>query len=133
VLDLKLQHLERCFEDRLRQHRHVRWSKRPQQLDRLWSQYCAIEHLAHDRHSPRRVFSWLWDLSTPEQASALRQLGAQDALRDIGHQLTLGSIEDVEYAPATTLASQIRDTSVRLMHQTELNAPAAPSSTLQKA
>jgi len=61
--------------------------------------------------------------------SARRQLGAEDALRDVGDQLTLGSIEDVfEYAPATTLASQIRDTLVRLMHQTELNAPAAPSS-----
>jgi len=78
----------------------------------------------HDRD--RRVLSWLLDLATSEQASALRQLGAQDALRDVGDQLTLGSIEDVfEYAPATTLASQIRDTLVRLMHQTELNVPAA--------
>ena len=79
----------------------------------------------HDRD--RRILFWLWDLSTSEQASALGQLGAQDALRDVGDQLTLGSIEDLfEYAPAATLVSQIRDTLARLMHQTERDVPAGP-------
>ena len=56
--------------------------------------------------------------------SARRQLGAEDALRDVGDQLTLGSIGDVfKYALATTLASQIRDTLVRLMHKPNSTYP----------
>jgi hypothetical protein len=73
----------------------------------------------HDRD--RQVFSWLLDLAASEQARALRQLGADDALRDVGDQLTLDRIRDVfKYAPATKLASQIRNGLVRLLESTDL-------------
>jgi hypothetical protein len=79
----------------------------------------------HDRD--RRLLSWFLDLGASEQARALRQLCADDALRDVGDQLTIDRIRDVfKYAPAAPLALQIRDTLLRLMHQTELNVPAAP-------
>jgi len=73
----------------------------------------------HDRD--RRVLSWFLDLGASEQARALRQLGADDALRDVGGQLTIDRIRDVfKYAPATQLASQIRDGLVRLLESTDL-------------
>jgi hypothetical protein len=73
----------------------------------------------HDRD--QRVLSWLFDLDTPEQATALRQLGADDALRDIGDHLTIDRIRDVfKYIPATKLASQIRDALAGLLERTEL-------------
>jgi hypothetical protein len=78
----------------------------------------------HDRD--QRVLSWLSDLDPAEQARAIRRLGENDALRDVGAHLTIDRIGDVlKYASGTNLGSQIRGALEHLLEQTEL--PKAPT------
>jgi hypothetical protein len=61
------------------------------------------------RSRDRQLVSHLSDLDPQDRAQALKQLAADEALRDIGADLTIQRIRDVlDYAATTKLAQQIR-------------------------
>lgn len=72
----------------------------------------------HDRD--QQFLSCLSDMDPAEQAIVPRQLGNDDALRDVGDHLTIERIRDFwKYAPGSKLASQIRDALVPLLERAD--------------
>ena len=68
----------------------------------------------------RRLLSQLAELEPDERAYILRQLSEDEALRDVGADLTIAKVRDVlEYAPTAKLARQIRNALARALQRTE--------------
>jgi hypothetical protein len=72
------------------------------------------------RSRDRRLLSHLADLEPQERACILAQLGEDEALRDVGADLTIDRVRDVlEYAPTAKLAQQIRNALARVLESTD--------------
>jgi hypothetical protein len=66
--------------------------------------------------SDRRLVSHLAGLEPQDRADILAQLGEDEALRDVGADLTIDRVRDVlEYAPTAKLAQQIRNALARAL------------------
>jgi hypothetical protein len=68
------------------------------------------------RDRDRRLVNDLADLEPEKRTHVLAQVRADEALRDVGADLTIDKVRDVlEYAPTAKLAQQIRNALVRAL------------------